>query len=568
MFRISSQLNFRVVVFSVLISVTTSAQTEWNETEKRVANNIKTIITETCYQQFGKSDSCVATDISTYDRKGRLLQSISDPKGPYKTETTYDYDNRGNRTSYQAISRTDTFVVKDKYDANGNHMKRVSTRNGIVQESYSWVYSGKKLTSHVSTNNINGVTTREVRYTYDQNNNLISTTWKGGGADNIVTASYNEKHQRLIDSTKSLNGNVLSVTTYLYIEDTIASVHTSWTNGASTTTKFTYDALKRRTKIETIDSTQLYKYTSTEYIYDISGNMIARISTSGSHSDTTFFAYDNNENRVSQRSSRWRPEVIKRQYQYSDSGQLIKYAEIRMPRDTNSIFFEYDNEGRKIRSKQRMGQIFDITDYSYDANGFLINEKKSALLRDSMTLYYEIEYHNDEEGKHVEAIHKSYVLRNVLLREDPKYKSTPPSTFTMIYTYDERDSLLSTIGKDTNDTWSDQPRRYYYGENGKLSKGEIYYAGRNKLKSRAHYEYNDSGNVTLIENYLAGEDKPFDTYCFYYDSNGRLVHTLKYSVWGELIEHTINVYDEKGQLIKVVEGERVSTYRRYSYERY
>lgn len=551
----------------LFITSSLAAQTGWNESGKRVANNIKVITIENCRQEFGKPDSCSVQEINTYDRNGRLIECASAPNEVYGSQNTYTYNRNGQLIRYQQIHRSDTVTTANEYDANGHRVKSVSMKNGKTTSVTTMKYDGIKLISSV-TKNEQGEIVVDSKYTYDQLGKLRTLEWTNKDSDYKCITHYNEKKNRLVDSVMNYSGELTAVYIYEYENDTISSQRKYNLTGFVSETRYTYDSLQRLIHSEVIDSINPYNSRATKFIYDVSGNLIETIEYGSTFYYSRKYTYDQNGKLILETSGT-RPESIVTSYTYSDKGELLTIIGVQSSLDT--IMNEYDKSGLKIRMKFIQGNLANWTDYAYDNNGYIVNEKKYLqIASDSAVFYYEIEYHNDNEGKHVEAIYKDYSLRNINAQLTHKVNSLPPATFTMVYSYDERDSLLSFAGSttDKDQRIGEQTIKYTYGRNGKVQEVKYYYAGTDQLRNRIVHEYDDSGRVVITRYFFSKDSIPYRTYRYYYDSHNRLSHKCQYSVWGELIEHTINIYDDKGRLIKVIDGGKGESYRKYSYETY
>lgn len=217
---------------------------------------------------YGTSDATTIT--YTYDAYGNPL-SETDGRGNAKTFTYDAYD--------RLIATLSAEGVRDEilYDANNNRSKTSRTLASGAKATSDVIYNlldkPTTLTADIDTN-----TRASISYTYDENDQLLTTTYPNG---QVEMRTY-DTLDRLIE--KKHVGLTEFVTSYTY--DPNGNVLTETKNGQTTT--FTYDGFDRL--LSSRDPSGLQTFLT----YDPSGNILSltRKKSDNTLIDTTTRTYD------------------------------------------------------------------------------------------------------------------------------------------------------------------------------------------------------------------------------------------------------------------------------------
>lgn len=558
----------------LLLPFALSGQTEQNEKQKRIDNKIHRIRQLTCKTEFGKADSCYTDFISVYDSKGNITEMISSVGKPYETRSTYSYNEQGKLTTVKQISKSDTSVSVYTYDQYGNKTGNTHYRNSVLYGRETFLYKNKLLVSTEFYDSKNELTTK-TSYTYSGNDILLFCRWSNIKTGISGVTHFDSKEQPVNDTT--WNGSQLSSTTVrIYERDTLVYERNTSANGMAAVMIYTYNTKKQLIRRESFsfdqnDSSRTVKACTYLYSYDTRDNLIEESSNTNSATTSARFVYDENGNRTENKNNRKENERTVAKYYYNEKKELVREVHSRSGTDSTIAEFSYDAAHHKTEETIYKSKLKQSSGYIYDKNGFLVSEKRYMYDRnDSALLYYEINYENNGKGKPVKAIHSDYSAGMLLTQNGVRNSTSPAYTFTMRYTYDERDSLLSILGDKSEPAHRplDNDVRYIYNKNGYLAAVETYYPGSEQLKFERRYERDEKGRITSVKIYIGKEIKPFTTIRLFYDDKGVLTDQCSYSTWGELTEHLHYLYDEAGHRIAEIDMGKSGSYTKYTYETY
>ena len=435
------------------------------------------------------------TIVNTYDNKNRLVTS-TDERG---TLTTYCYDDDGNVTEMKITFGDKTVTASYGYtngqitsftDFNGNtstynydsgYKYIISTKdalNNVVLYEYDDNNRITKITypdnayeqfaydnfgNITSSRDKNGIVTT---YTYDENNNLISSSVEG----NVTSYTYDAEEQ--LTSVTDCNNKTKSIT-----YDAAGRI-VKETDFEGNETTYAYDNADRLTSITTGDAATSYSYYKVGKLHTVTDP----------YNNTTSYYYDNvwNVNKVTDALGN---DTV---YSYDDSGNLIK---VTTPLGKTNEF-TYDFRGNVLTEKDGNG---NITTYSYDNNGSLISEKDAqnnvtTYTYDALNRQTKI---TDANNNSTEYMYDS--VGNVITVLNPL-------NVKQSMTYDGNGNVLTV--KDSNDTVV-QTATYDFNNN-PLTVTDA-------LNNTVEYTYDGLGNTLT---YTTARD---NTYTYVYDGNDNLI---------------------------------------------
>ena len=221
--------------------------------------------------------------------------------------TDYTYDELG-----RAITEIDSNgVEKDyTYDVSGNLKTSVLKVNGVTEKNMSYTYDKKDRLSEVYE-----AGTLVATYTYDDNGNRSSLTYGNGtrtdyayNLANLVTSLQNKKGTTTLSGyscTYYLDGNQAAKsdntgrsTGYTY--DGLGRLTCEAESGAAdaVTKGYTFDPAGNRAAM-TVSGEDSY---TVDYVYDLNNRLLTETKEAGSTADITDYYYDNNGNTIAKRT--------------------------------------------------------------------------------------------------------------------------------------------------------------------------------------------------------------------------------------------------------------------------
>jgi len=476
-----------------------------------------------------------------YDIMNRMVNNTN----PMGQMSVFEYDTHGNMTS-----KTDPLgrEIGYAYDLADRLIKVIDPEGKITETLYDKVGNIEKVTLPGD---------RTTSYQYDENYNLTAVIDPMGNTNKFT---YNANNQVLEE--KDALGNVESYTydqsgriqrlqdragnetSYTY--DTHGLVKTV-TNGVGSITKYNYDLRDQLTEVEDALGNK------TTYNYDTMGNLITYKNALG---QTTEYTYDLEGNRTSTKGANGKLQ----QAEYDVMGRLTTYT--------------YNN-GNKIQ-------------YNYDRLNNLI--EKSYQDAEGKTLEEAVRYGYDTSGQRVEMIDTSGTSEYEYDKLGRVTKVTNGSGQTVTYVYDKMDRLASIQYPDESSVI------YEYDLNDNLIKvtdrhGEAThyeYDATNKLlktirpnHTYTEIEYNANDHVMHLINRCSLCEDLISSYVYLYDKQGNVIQERELQVQelqacGQgiagietnesvvIIDRTF-VYNDRSELIKVVEKEQGNGKRTYEY---
>jgi RHS repeat-associated protein len=494
-----------------------------------------------------ETDPLGSTTQYTYDNLGRML-TVTVPDGITPKTTTYTYDGNGNRLTardaagnvstwtYDGLNRVISLIEPGNmttsytYDANGNRISETTPDGKVTSYTYDVMnrvtlvnkpdlstvsYSYDKENNVTQMVESNGAT---VNFEYNDNNLLTKETSSTG---KVITYSYDKNGQR---TGKTVDGVTVGLSeTYNYVGDNLTSLVS---NGV--TTDFSYDANKNRTGINYANNTAI------KYSYD-DLNRITSVINQGVSGNTLssygYTYYDNGQIKSVTDSS---GETI---YEYDSQNRLIKIIEPT----GKTTSYTFDEVGNRTSETITENGVTSTTSYTYDVSS---NQLLSVSKPDGSTVSFTYDANGNTLSKtdNTGATSYEYNSNNQLT------KVTKPNGDIIEYAYDGNNKRISkTINgvitkyvydgdrviQETDESDNVQTT-YVFDDNGSpisIKKGSNIY----------NYLYNGHGDVVALT-----------------DSDGNIVSTFEFDVWGNVIAKTGSVdslYGYAGQFGYVFDQE-------------
>ena len=391
-----------------------------------------------------------------YDGEGNLLVKII-----YNTDesiTVIDADGNEETHLYDArgvlINETDSLDrdMDTLYDANFRPLTVANEAGHTL--SMEWSEDGKYLLAETDPEG------NRTEYTYDDEGRLLSETDPEG---NTQLFTYTGD---LLTSVEDAEGDII---TYSYTEDGLLSQQTdsegktisydydehgqrtSTTNWKGNTTSYTYDEIGNLVEtvspqglitrneynaagqllrtIENYDPARgqndedLYNIT-TEYTYDINGNLITETDTYGR---VTRYVYDNNGRRI--RTINAAGNVTR--YEYNEVGQRTAV----MDANGNQTRYVYDPAGRLLYTINALGQTSETTSFNAASNTATVTDSDG----NTYTYYY------NEVNQVVRIVNPlGYETGTTYTSDGSVETSTDELGRTTTYEYDQLGRLIRT----------------------------------------------------------------------------------------------------------------------------
>lgn len=453
----------------------------------------------------------------SYDEVGNTA-SKTDGKG---NVTTYQY-NVGNKVS-KKISSGDN---EETYTYYGDgSLKTKIDRNGVVAE-YIYDIFGRKIEEKVGD--------FVVKYTYDNNNNILTIT----NSEGTTTRTYDE-----LNRTTAKTVPYIGKTTYAYdVIEGIENLQDGFYGEITIDPKGNkvikiYDKVGRLAEVRTGEDITKYSYydngslqkvtlsngyseeytynedntlkllenknaegtviESFSYTYDGAKNILTKVDCKG----TTTYAYDS-LNRL------WKvtePTGKVTSYLYDEAGNRASETVIEGSKTTLNTY-SYDGRNRLITITTEVdGVTTEVVNYTYDNNGNQLSKVETTyadgvVAYEGITTYSYDVYNQLVEINTANGVHETYSYNSEGYRDS---KTSNDKVIRYLY---EGDKVILEVDGDNI-----EKARSVYG---------------NKLISRIingenlYYLYNGHGDVTKLVN---GEGKEVASY--YYDAFGEIVES-------------------------------------------
>jgi len=311
-------------------------------------------------------NSTITSDTIRY--KPSTLQS---GQHTYKIIVKDNAENQTEKTNtftYTPVNTTNT--IRYTYDDAGNII-RIDDATGTT---YLYYDNANRLIKKQDTKGT------EINYTYDQNGNRTSITYKIGTHQKTINYIYNQKNQLI--QIQADNGT----TTFTY-DQTGNLIEKQLPNGIKEV--YNYDSMDRMTEISYIGTGKTISYT-----YDLAGNLITTTDWAG----TTTYSYDN----IYQLTSITYPDNQTINYTYDQAGNRIT---------ENNITYSYNNLNQLISKS-------DNTTYTYDLNGNLTTKtKENQTTTYNWNAYDKLTSIRQPDGKEIRFVYGADGLRRERIEE-------------------------------------------------------------------------------------------------------------------------------------------------------
>ncbi len=347
------------------------------------------------------------TATTTYDADGEV-SSMTDPNGH---TTTYGYDANGNQTELVDPSGN---VTKNAYDADNRLVSKTTAANTSSASTTTYGYdltaghgscqAIANATNCTTTTNPDGGTT--VRY-YDSRNHEIQESRPGGKKTQYAYELTGNKV-----TTKDSSGRT---TTYGHDSDNrLTSI--SYSDGATSNVKFTYNSDDDRTSMTDGTGTTTYAYNSDDRVISVTnGAGIKTAYTYTKAGDIASVSYPNGQ-------------VVTRGY--DDAGRPVSVTDWLGHKTT----FGYDPSGNPITTTYPNG---DTVVNSYDPTGAISGT--TTTLAHGQTA--SIAYARNADGLISQETDAGILSGNTAYAYDPRNELTQAAT--MSFGYDPAGNLTS-----------------------------------------------------------------------------------------------------------------------------
>jgi RHS repeat-associated protein len=473
----------------------------------------------------------------SYDSEGRLYR-VDGPRQTYLEFTTDDF---GMLTTIKSSAGSQV-----EYFYRGAQLAEVEA-HGASRVEYSYDEGGLLVSIHRPESGL-------VEFSYDREGRIASRLWEDGGQERYEYDDQNGVYQftdaggGITTIEVSTDGRTEQVTDPLGNATTIEigtdGRVSSITGAYGASTRYTYDWLGRRTRVEkSCCGTTTFEYigdsqllssvtypsgTRREYTYDYEGNLTGIVEDGTTTFECSYFR-DGMPAKVKSEGE------FERRFSSSPDGK--RRSETNVLGETTR--YEYDGRGNLVRTVDAAG---GETSYSYDDYGRLssITDPAGGITRYEYNDRGLLSRVTDPNGG---ATSYSYDSRGSVISE------TDPEGRTTAYRYDPMRRVISTTGPDGG------VYRYEYDTAGNLTK-EI-----NPLGGSVSWTYNEMGKVKsevdvngstwnhdyMIDGKLLGVTGPDGGKRSYvYDPGGRRISESGYSkgAWtnydGSQVEYEYN----------------------------
>lgn len=407
--------------------------------------------TTTSYTYYTYGNPLTVTDgrgnttTLTYDTYDRLTRSLT-PEG-IVSEFNYDANNNKTRTANAQVVADTVYNLLDKpttltadidinqratlsytYDANENLLTTTYPNGQVETRTYDAL-------DRLVQKNIQGSTTHTTSYTYDQNGNVLTETKDG----QISTFTY-DGYNRLITSVDAVGTK--STLTYDQAGNILTTTQRDSTDTLIKETTHMYDTLGRITS-STEQSLDGGADKTTTYTYDSGDNILTMTDARG---NTTTYAYDT----LGRQTTVTLPSGLVTSSVYDDNSNIIE-SRIQHDGITLTTTSAYDRDNRKTSSTDASG---NTTHYEYNSLSQIVTVTDPS----GVPTYYTYDYRGNikTETRADKTITKSYdVMGNLTSLTDANGNTTS-------YAYNGNNELIT-------ETLSDGVQvRYTYDTRGNI----------------------------------------------------------------------------------------------------
>ncbi|MDD5705612.1 MAG: PKD domain-containing protein [Kiritimatiellae bacterium] len=265
-------------------------------------------VTEYRYDSLGRTISIATTNALqpsafslksfSYDSLGRLISVVgpTSPTSPTCPTNTYSYDTQNRLVRIATPEGT----LHYDYDPATDLKTRAWTDSG-TETIYGYDALGRLATVSAVQPTEEGVVTNVTTYAYNETGSRASVTLPNGVA---TTYAYNNLNRLTGLTHHDAAGRLLGAYGYTLAPDgrrtgaaeVQLSSFESPTSSFTNTVSYTYDVLNRLTResLAAADDPLNPSYTS-DYVYDLAGNRLARTVSAGGQILTTTYEYDAND---------------------------------------------------------------------------------------------------------------------------------------------------------------------------------------------------------------------------------------------------------------------------------
>jgi len=352
------------------------------------------------------TDADVAFD---YNAAGERT-TVTDGRG----DSTMRFDRRGRVVqSHDA----DGGIIEYTYDDAGNLLSRVSPSQSLV-----YVYDARHRMTQV-TRTVDGEMPTVTQYEYDQDGKRTAML----GGDGLRTEySYDRRHRLTNLVKKTAVGALLLAMQYTVDASGMrTAVSEADATGPVRAVVYEYDATKRLTK-ETIDHRDNAKDRTSVWTYDPVGNRLTQALTTDGTTETTIYAYDNND-RLEQEVQIGGAEAGTTAYIYDDNGNTLTKTG-----PAGATTYAYNDANRLARAVTPQG----TTAYVYTADGLRVRQTVTPLggaptttwyVQDSAYPYAQVIEEYTSQGSGAKQLAATFTFADELVSQT-QYETGSPAT--------------------------------------------------------------------------------------------------------------------------------------------
>ncbi len=336
------------------------------------------------HAQAGPADASkvVTYTYDNYDSQNRRYDTvtIADTASPNDngTTTTY-YDTAGDIVEIDSPQGDITYTYNDSTGQKTGE----TTNNTDIQ--YAYDQEGRLATVTVDKLDGASVTPLVTTYSYDLNNNLITTSFPNG---TVETRTYDALNRLLTVKTTDGSSTIVGYTYTLDADGRRVQV----VEATGRTVNYTYDNDGRLTqeKITNDPSGDNWTYT---YTYDLAGNRLS-LNDNGPNNDSLSYTYDA-DGRLSDVSGTTgtNGDSIDTTYTYDANGSMLTSTTTINSVQTSQTTYTWDLEGRMIAAVTTGTGAVSAT-YTYDDNGDrtsqTVNNQTTTYLNDPNQAYDQV----------------------------------------------------------------------------------------------------------------------------------------------------------------------------------
>lgn len=308
--------------------------------------------------------SAQGTTTFTYDSRGRMLQ-MAGPQGTLG----WTYDAAGRITQRTTPEGSTAY----QYDGDGR-MTRVTAPDGKVV-TYAYDAAGRMIRSEQALDTAgNAVLVTERRHDAQNRDVVIAHSRRVGAATTLVAGQQ---------ITRGINGAIARVDTF----DGTASFSSatgSFTGAPVRAQTFEYDGAARLTQENNFKEPQLSAWLANgsgpatqtiTYGYDGVGNRVSKSVVTAAGTESTSYAYDDNDRLTSETLSTVTGSTVVTTYGWDANGNM---ASRQRPGDYTGYVFDAENRLVEVRRGASPATATQVARYGYDADGQRVSKTTPA----------------------------------------------------------------------------------------------------------------------------------------------------------------------------------------------